>query len=285
MAARIIDGNVLAAQVKQEVAQQVAQLAEQGIAVRLAVILVGSDPASQVYVRSKARDCEQVGIVSDTYTLPAETTQKQLLELVGALGADSAVNGILVQLPLPAHIDKTAVIEAIPPEKDVDCFTPHNTGLLFAGRQMYEPCTPGGIIEMLRREGIPTAGADCVIIGRSDIVGKPLALMMTAFNATVTLCHSKTADLSEKAKKADILIAAMGKPRFVTANMIKPGAAVIDVGINRLEDGTLCGDVDFDAARDVAGAITPVPGGVGLMTRAVLLKNTVAAAEHQRKNS
>lgn len=281
MSAEIIDGRAIAKEIKQQVADEVAELAKRGVKIKLTVILVGEDPASQVYVKSKAKDCEEVGIVSDTIRLPHTATTQELKALVESLNADSAVNGLLVQLPLPETIDKNAIIDAISPLKDVDCFVPHNAGLLFASRQVFEPCTPAGVVEMLKRSGAKIRGADCVIIGRSDIVGKPLALMMTALDATVTLCHSKTSDLAEKARSADILVAAIGRPRFVTADMVKAGATVIDVGINRLEDGTLCGDVDFDAVREKASAITPVPGGVGLMTRAMLLKNTVAAAKLQ----
>ena len=279
--AQLIDGKKIAAQVKQKVSQEVAQLKAQGITPQLAVIIVGENAASQIYVRNKARDCGEVGIVSRVVALPEDVTEQRLLDEIAALNADDAVSAMLVQLPLPAHIDKSRVIDAIAPQKDADCFCPRNIGELFLGSAALRPCTPAGVIELLDAYDIPIMGADCVIIGRSDIVGKPLALMLEARDATVTLCHSKTRDLAEKAARADILVAAIGKPRFVTGDMIKPGAAVVDVGINRLEDGSLCGDVDFAAAMEKAAFVTPVPGGVGLMTRAALLENTVTAAKNR----
>ncbi len=281
MQAQIIDGKILSAQVKAEAAAETAALKEKGVTPCLAVILVGEDPASQVYVRGKAKDCHDCGIDSRVIRLPEETTQAELLKLVGELAADKAVNGILVQLPLPAQIDEKAVIDAIPPEKDVDGFSPVNVGRMQIGEPCFLPCTPAGCIRMIESTGTPIEGKHAVVIGRSNIVGKPAALLLLAKNATVTICHSRTANLKELCSSADILVAAVGKAGFVTGDMIKPGAVVIDVGINRGEDGKLHGDVDFAAACEKASYITPVPGGVGLMTRAMLMKNTVQAAARQ----
>ena len=281
MQAQIIDGKILSAQVKAEAAAETAALKEKGVTPCLAVILVGEDPASQVYVRGKAKDCHDCGIDSRVIRLPEETTQAELLKLVGELAADKAVNGILVQLPLPAHIDEKAVIDAIPPEKDVDGFSPVNVGRMQIGEPCFLPCTPAGCIRMIESTGTPIEGKHAVVIGRSNIVGKPAALLLLAKNATVTICHSRTANLKELCASADILVAAVGKAGFVTGDMVKPGAVVIDVGINRGEDGKLHGDVDFAAACEKASYITPVPGGVGLMTRAMLMKNTVQAAARQ----
>ena len=281
MQAQIIDGKILSAQVKAEAAAETAALKEKGVTPCLAVILVGEDPASQVYVRGKAKDCHDCGIDSRVIRLPEETTQAELLKLVGELAADKAVNGILVQLPLPAQIDEKAVIDAIPPEKDVDGFSPVNVGRMQIGEPCFLPCTPAGCIRMIESTGTPIEGKRAVVIGRSNIVGKPAALLLLAKNATVTICHSRTANLKELCASADILVAAVGKAGFVTGDMIKPGAVVIDVGINRGEDGKLHGDVDFAAACEKASYITPVPGGVGLMTRAMLMKNTVQAAARQ----
>ena len=281
MQAQIIDGKILSAQVKAEAAAETAALKEKGVTPCLAVILVGEDPASQVYVRGKAKDCHDCGIDSRVIRLPEETTQAELLKLVGELAADKAVNGILVQLPLPAQIDEKAVIDAIPPEKDVDGFSPVNVGRMQIGEPCFLPCTPAGCIRMIESTGTPIEGKHAVVIGRSNIVGKPAALLLLAKNATVTICHSRTANLKELCASADILVAAVGKAGFVTGDMIKPGAVVIDVGINRGEDGKLHGDVDFAAACEKASYITPVPGGVGLMTRAMLMKNTVQAAARQ----
>lgn len=279
MSAKIIDGKILAAEVKACAAQAVRFLQERyGITPCLAVLLVGDDPASQVYVRGKANDCEACGIESRVIRLPAGTTQAELLARLGALAADSAVHGILVQLPLPRHIDPAAVIEAIPPEKDVDGFTPVNAGRLLNGEPCFAPCTPAGCLRMIEAAGVDLDGKHAVVVGRSNIVGKPAALLLMQKNATVTVCHSHTRDLAAVCRTADVLIAAVGKAGFITADMVKPGAVVIDVGINRGADGKLHGDVDFAPVSEVASYITPVPGGVGLMTRAMLMLNTVQAA-------
>lgn len=278
MSAAIIDGKKLAAAVKAEAAAEVQQLKEQGVMPCLAVLLVGEDPASQVYVRGKANDCAECGIESRVIRLDAATTQEELLAQIEALAADDAVHGILVQLPLPAHIDEAAVIAAIPPEKDVDGFTPVNAGRLLTGEPCFAPCTPAGCLRMIRSTGMDITGKRAVVVGRSNIVGKPAALLLLAENATVTVCHSRTRNLADICREADILVAAVGRQGFITGDMIKPGAVVIDVGINRGADGKLHGDVDFAAASEKAAFITPVPGGVGLMTRAMLMKNTVAAA-------
>lgn len=278
MSAAIIDGKKLAAAVKAEAAAEVQQLKEQGVMPCLAVLLVGEDPASQVYVRGKANDCTECGIESRVIRLDAATTQEELLAQIEALAADDAVHGILVQLPLPAHIDEAAVIAAIPPEKDVDGFTPVNAGRLLTGEPCFAPCTPAGCLRMIQSTGIDITGKRAVVVGRSNIVGKPAALLLLAENATVTVCHSRTRNLADICSEADILVAAVGRQGFITGDMIKPGAVVIDVGINRGADGKLHGDVDFAAASEKAAFITPVPGGVGLMTRAMLMKNTVAAA-------
>lgn len=279
MSAKIIDGKILAAEVKACAAQAVRFLQERyGITPCLAVLLVGDDPASQVYVRGKANDCEACGIESRVIRLPAGTTQAELLARLGALAADSAVHGILVQLPLPRHIDPAAVIEAIPPEKDVDGFTPVNAGRLLNGEPCFAPCTPAGCLRMIEAAGVDLDGKHAVVVGRSNIVGKPAALLLMQKNATVTVCHSHTRDLAAVCRTADVLIAAVGKAGFITADMVKPGAVVIDVGINRGADGKLHGDVDFAPVSEIASYITPVPGGVGLMTRAMLMLNTVQAA-------
>ena len=279
MSAKIIDGKILAAEVKACAAQAVRFLQERyGITPCLAVLLVGDDPASQVYVRGKANDCEACGIESRVIRLPAGTTQAELLARLGTLAADSAVHGILVQLPLPRHIDPAAVIEAIPPEKDVDGFTPVNAGRLLNGEPCFAPCTPAGCLRMIEAAGVDLDGKHAVVVGRSNIVGKPAALLLMQKNATVTVCHSHTRDLAAVCRTADILIAAVGKAGFITADMVKPGAVVIDVGINRGADGKLHGDVDFAPVSEIASCITPVPGGVGLMTRAMLMLNTVQAA-------
>ena len=279
MSAKIIDGKILAAEVKACAAQAVRFLQERyGITPCLAVLLVGDDPASQVYVRGKANDCEACGIESRVIRLPAGTTQAELLARLGTLAADSAVHGILVQLPLPRHIDPAAVIEAIPPEKDVDGFTPVNAGRLLNGEPCFAPCTPAGCLRMIEAAGVDLDGKHAVVVGRSNIVGKPAALLLMQKNATVTVCHSHTRDLAAVCRTADVLIAAVGKAGFITADMVKPGAVVIDVGINRGADGKLHGDVDFAPVSEVVSCITPVPGGVGLMTRAMLMLNTVQAA-------
>lgn len=284
MNANIIDGKALAAAVKQEAARQAAALKGRGITPCLAVILVGEDPASQVYVRGKINDCAQCGIESRSIRLPESTTQQELLEQIGALAADPAVHGILVQLPLPAQIDEKTVIEAIPPEKDVDGFTPVNIGRMQIGEPCYLPCTPAGCIRMIESTGTAIAGKQAVVLGRSNIVGKPAAMLLLQKDATVTVCHSKTRNLKELCAAADILVAAVGREGFVTGDMVKPGAVVIDVGINRGADGKLHGDVDFAAAAEKAAWITPVPGGVGPMTRAMLMLNTVQAADRAEQN-
>jgi len=281
MAAQRIDGKALAAEVKREAAAEAKFLKEHGVTPCLAVVLVGEDPASQVYVKGKVSDCAQCGIESREYRLPAATTEAELLALLAGLAADSGVHGILVQLPLPEQIDETAVLNALPPEKDVDGFSPVNVGRMQTGQDCYLPCTPAGCIRMIHSTGAEIAGKRAVVIGRSNIVGKPAALLLLAENATVTVCHSRTKDLAAIASEADILIAAVGKAGFVTAEMVKPGAVVIDVGINRGADGKLHGDVDFEAVSEKAAFLTPVPGGVGPMTRAMLMKNTTRAAARQ----
>lgn len=279
--AQIISGKELAARIKQRVSSQVEELKTGGVNPCLAVVLVGDDPASAVYVRGKESDCRECGIESRMLRLPADTTQDQLLEQLKQLAEDRSVHGILVQLPLPAQIDEQAVIAAIPPEKDVDGFSPVNVGRMMIGEECFLPCTPAGCIEMLKSTGMPIAGKRAVVLGRSNIVGKPAAMLLLRENATVTICHSKTGNLAQLCGEADILVAAIGKAKFVTGDMVKPGAVVIDVGINRDENGKLCGDVDFAAAEAKASFITPVPGGVGLMTRAMLLVNTIQAARRQ----
>lgn len=277
--AHIIDGKRIAAEVRADIADRVTAFkAENGFAPGLAVVIVGSDPASCVYVRNKKKACEAAGMNSRVIELSESTTQKELLACVNELAEDSAVHGILVQLPLPKHLDENAVIAAIPPEKDVDAFTTENVGRIMLGDFDFLPCTPAGIMTMLRREGIEIAGKRCVVIGRSNIVGKPMAMLLLHANGTVTVCHSRTQSLAEVTREADILVVAIGKARFVTADMVKPGAVVIDVGMNRDGEGKLCGDVDFDSVEKVAGAITPVPGGVGPMTITTLLENTLTAA-------
>lgn len=273
----IIDGKAVSAAVKDEVKEQVAALKKDGGVPCLAVVLVGDDPASKVYVRNKKRACEYCGIKSLEYILDKAASEQQLLDLIDVLNNEPTVHGILVQLPLPPHINEQNIINAISEHKDVDAFHPANVGRLMTGNPDFLPCTPAGVMEMLKKYNIETAGKDCVIIGRSNIVGKPMAMLMLMANSTVTICHSKTKNLKEKCLSADILIAAIGKPKFVTADMVKDGAVVIDVGINRTEDGKLCGDVDFDEVSKKASYITPVPGGVGPMTIATLMKNTLTA--------
>lgn len=273
----IIDGKAVSAAVKDEVKEQVAALKKDGGVPCLAVVLVGDDPASKVYVRNKKRACEYCGIKSLEYILDKTASEQQLLDLIDVLNKEPTVHGILVQLPLPPHINEQKIINAISEQKDVDAFHPKSVGRLMTGNPDFLPCTPAGVMEMLKKYNIETAGKDCVIIGRSNIVGKPMAMLMLAANSTVTICHSKTKNLKEKCLCADILIAAIGKPKLVTADMVKDGAVVIDVGINRTEDGKLCGDVDFDEVSKKASYITPVPGGVGPMTIAMLMKNTLTA--------
>lgn len=276
-----IEGKLLAAQVKERVAAGVKELKEKGIEPCLAVIMVGENPASQVYVKGKVKDCAECGIKSLEIHLPAETTQNELLQKLAELAGDAGVHGLLVQLPLPAHIDKKNVIEAIPPQKDVDGFTAVNVGRMMIGEECFLPCTPAGCMEMIRSTGVSISGKNAVVIGRSNIVGKPAAMLLLRENATVTICHSRTENLKQVCANADILVAAVGRAGFVTGDMVKPGAVVIDVGINRNAQGKLCGDVDYDAAAEKAGYITPVPGGVGLMTRAMLMQNTLQAAQKQ----
>jgi methylenetetrahydrofolate dehydrogenase (NADP+)/methenyltetrahydrofolate cyclohydrolase len=287
----IISGKEVAAQLRSEMAEEVAQIKESGKTDKhfcppgLAVIQVGSDPASSIYVSNKKKACEQVGIMSFGYSLDVNATQEELIELIDALNKDPRVHGILCQLPLPRHMDEFAVICAIAPEKDVDGFHPVNKGLLSIGRECLVSCTPLGCLSLLKNRGIPIAGKHCVVIGRSNIVGKPVSQLMLAENATVTITHSRTKDLPAVCREADILIAAIGKQGFVTADFVKSGAVVIDVGINRCEDGKVRGDVDFDSVYPVAGAITPVPGGVGPMTIIMLLKNTIHAYKNQTGRS
>lgn len=276
-----IEGKLLAAQVKERVAAGVKELKEKGIEPCLAVIMVGENPASQVYVKGKVKDCAECGIKSLEIHLPAETTQEELLQKLAELADDAGVHGLLVQLPLPAHIDEKTVIEAIPPQKDVDGFTAVNVGRMMIGEECFLPCTPAGCMEMIRSTGVSISGKNAVVIGRSNIVGKPAAMLLLRENATVTICHSRTENLKQVCANADILVAAVGRAGFVTGDMVKPGAVVIDVGINRNAQGKLCGDVDYDAAAEKAGYITPVPGGVGLMTRAMLMQNTLQAAQKQ----
>lgn len=276
----IIDGKLVSAAVKERVANEVKELNQKGISVCLAVILVGSDPASQIYVANKKKACEQLGIISKEYLLPEATTQDELLALVNKLNNDKTVNGILCQLPLPKGLNEKAVIAAINPEKDVDAFHPVNVGKIMIGDYDFLPCTPAGVMEMLSFYNIDVCGKECVVIGRSNIVGKPMGMLLLHKNGTITICHSRTQNLSEVTAKADILVAAVGKAKFVTADMVKQGAVVIDVGMNR-EDGKLCGDVDFDAVSQKASYITPVPGGVGPMTIAMLMQNTLTAAKRQ----
>lgn len=272
---KIIDGKAISTQIKDELKEKVAAYKEEGIEITLAVIQVGNDPASSVYVGNKKKACEYIGVNSQAYELPEETTQQELLELINKLNNDDKVNGILVQLPLPKHIDETSVINAISPKKDVDGFHPVSVGNLSIGQKGFVSCTPAGIIELLKRSNIEIAGKECVVIGRSNIVGKPVSLLMLRENATVTICHSATKNLKEVASKADILIVAIGKPKFVTADYVKEGAVVIDVGIHRNENNKLCGDVDYDDVVGKVSAITPVPGGVGPMTIAMLMHNCV----------
>lgn len=276
--ANIIDGKLISDQIKQELKEKVSQLKNQNIAIQLAVIQVGNDPASSVYVSNKKKACAFVGIDSISYELSSDTTEEELLELIYELNESSSVNGILVQLPLPKSISEERILLAIDPKKDVDGFHPYNVGSMCIGKATYLPCTPAGVIQLLKRSHIDIEGKDCVILGRSNIVGKPMSLLMLQENATVTICHSKTKNLKEVCKKADILIVAIGKPKMITAEYVKEDAVVIDVGIHRDENNKLCGDVDFDAVFASCQAITPVPGGVGPMTIAMLLQNCIDSA-------
>ncbi len=278
MTAQILDGKVISQELREDIARRAAAMTARGVTPGLAVILVGEDPASQIYVRNKGVACEQTGIHSVTLRLPETTTQEELEQAIRALNADATIHGILVQLPLPRHLDEAAALAVIAPEKDVDGFHVINAGRLLNGLPGVVACTPEGALEMIRRTGVPLAGKEAVVIGRSNIVGKPMAMLLLRENCTVTICHSRTADLAAHTRRADVLVCAVGKARFVTADMVKPGAVVIDVGINRV-DGKVVGDVDFDAVKEVAGWITPVPGGVGKMTITMLLRNTLDAAE------
>lgn len=276
--AKLLMGKEVSQRIKDEIKEEVQKLKKQGINPGLAVIIVGDDPASRVYVNNKKKACDYCGILSEEYALSADTTQDELLALIEKLNNNEHISGILCQLPLPKHIDEQAVINTINPQKDVDAFHPVNVGKIMTGDYDFVPCTPAGVMELIKESGIDVTGKECVIVGRSNIVGKPMSMLLLHKNGTVTVCHSKTVNLKEKVKRADILVAAVGKPNFITADMIKEGAVVIDVGINRIAPKKLVGDVDFESAQQVAAAITPVPGGVGPMTIAMLMKNTVKAA-------
>ena len=275
----IIDGKAISAQIRSEIKAEAEILTSKGVRPGLAVILVGSDPASQIYVRNKQKACEEVGFYSDTYTLAESTTEKELLDLIEILNLRKDIHGILVQSPVPKHINPDTVINAILPEKDVDCFHPENVGKLMTGNPRFLPCTPAGVVELIKRSGVDIAGKECVVVGRSNIVGKPQAIMLLAENGTVTVCHSRTKNLAEVTRRADILVVAIGKSEFITGDMVKPGAVVLDVGMNRNAEGKLTGDVNFAQVSEVASLITPVPGGVGPMTITMLLQNTVTAAK------
>ena len=280
--AQIIDGKAVSAAVKQEVAEETARLKdEKGLKIGLAVVIVGNNPASRVYVNNKKKACEAVGFQSFEYALDENTTQEQLLDLINVLNRDVRVNGILVQLPLPAHIDEKKVIDAISPDKDVDAFHAINVGKIMIGEYAFLPCTPAGVMRLIETTGTEISGKQCVVIGRSNIVGKPMAMLLLHQSGTVTICHSRTQNLKEICLGADILVVAVGKANFVTGDMIKEGAVVIDVGMNRLDNGKLCGDVEYESAEKKASYITPVPGGVGPMTIAMLMKNTLTAAKQQ----
>lgn len=277
--AKIIDGKAVSAAVRAKIAEETAELKKQGVVPGLAVVIVGDDPASRVYVNNKKKACAEVGFLSEEYALPAETTQEELLELVEKLNHRDDINGILVQLPLPKHLDEKAVIEAISPAKDVDAFHPSNVGRIMIGDYHFLPCTPAGVMELIDSCGIEICGKRAVVVGRSNIVGKPMSMLLLHRHATVTICHSRTKDLPAVCKEADILVAAVGRAKMITADYVKEGAVVIDVGMNRDENNKLCGDVDFASVEPVAGAITPVPGGVGPMTIAMLMRNTLTAAK------
>ena len=279
----IIDGKAISAATRGDIKAQVDELKKQGVTPGLAVIIVGDDPASRVYVNNKKKACAELGMLSEEYALPADTTEEELLTLINTLNGREDIDGILCQLPLPRHLDEKRVINAISAEKDVDAFHPVNVGKIMIGDYSFLPCTPAGVMELIRRSNIEVAGKHCVVIGRSNIVGKPMAMLMLHANATVTICHSRTQNLKEICRTADIIVAAVGKAYFVTADMVKEGAVVIDVGMNRNAEGKLCGDVDYDEVSKVASAITPVPGGVGPMTITMLMQNTVTAAKQRRK--
>ncbi len=276
--AKILDGKAVAQRIKDGLKNEVAALKEKGKSVGLAVVIVGDDPASRVYVNSKKKACGEIGIYSEEYTLPQDTTEQVLLELVDSLNKKPEINGILVQLPLPKHINEASIINSISPEKDVDAFHPFNVGRIMIGDYDFAPCTPAGIMELIAESGIEIEGKECVIVGRSNIVGKPMSMLLLHKHGTVTVCHSRTKNLADVIKRGDIVVAAVGRPKMITGEMIKEGAVVIDVGINRLEDNSLAGDVDFESCEKKALAITPVPGGVGPMTIAMLMKNTVKSA-------
>lgn len=278
--AKIIDGKKISADIKDELKAKVEELKKQGKECCLAVIQVGNDPASSVYVRNKKRACEYIGIKSLSYELPEETTQEELLSLIKKLNNDDSVHGILCQLPVPKHIDDEKIIDAISPQKDVDGFSPQSVGAMVVGKKGFLPCTPAGIVQLLKRSGVEIEGKNCVVVGRSNIVGKPMSLLMLRENATVTVCHSRTKNLKEVCKQADILIVAIGKPLYIDADYVKKDAVVIDVGIHRDENNKLCGDVKFDEVSEIASYITPVPGGVGPMTIAMLMNNCVEAMEN-----
>lgn len=284
--AKILSGKEVSARVKQQLREEVEALKAAGTNPGLAVVIVGDDPASKVYVANKEKACADLGFYSEKHALPAQTTEEELLALVENLNNDENIHGILVQLPLPKHLDDKTIINNIKPEKDVDAFHPANVGKIMIGDFDFVPCTPAGVMELIRESGVEVEGKECVVIGRSNIVGKPMSMLLLHKNGTVTVCHSRTKDLKEKTKRADILVAAVGIAKFVTGDMVKEGAVVIDVGMNRDENGKLCGDVDFDSVEPIAGAITPVPGGVGPMTIAMLMKNTVTAAKraHEKKS-
>lgn len=277
--AKILDGKLVSQRIKNELKEKVADMKEKGVSVGLAVVIVGDDPASRIYVNSKKKACEEIGIYSEEHALPKATSEQELLALVDKLNHDDKIDGILVQLPLPSHIDEKKIINAIDPKKDVDAFHPVNVGKIMIGDFDFLPCTPAGVMELIAESGIEISGKNCVVIGRSNIVGKPQAMLLLHKNGTVTICHSKTKNLKEIVKNADIVVAAVGVPQMVTGDMIKEGAVVIDVGMNRLENRKLVGDVNFEECEKKAAAITPVPGGVGPMTIAMLMKNTVKAAE------
>ncbi len=277
----IIDGKAVSAKVRNEVAQEVIELKSRGITPGLAVVIVGDDPASRVYVNNKKKDCAEVGVTSTEFTMSADTTQEQLMDLIDKLNNDKAIHGILVQMPLPKHLDEKAVIDAILPSKDVDAFHPVNVGKIMIGDYDFLPCTPAGVMELLKDAGVSVSGKECVVVGRSNIVGKPMAMMLLHQNGTVTICHSRTKNLAETTRRADILIAAVGKVNMITADMVKEGAVVIDVGMNKSAEGKLVGDVDYAEVSKKTSFITPVPGGVGPMTRAMLLKNTLKAVKLQ----
>lgn len=281
MVAQIIDGKQIAADLRREMTEEVKELKKEGIEPGLAVVIVGDGPASKVYVGQKEKACQELGVYSEKHTLPVETSEEELIDLVNKLNQNRKIHGILVQLPLPKHINEKRVLNAICPEKDVDGFHPENVGKLVVGDKTFLPCTPHGIIVLLEKSGVNLEGKEAVVVGRSNIVGKPIFLLLLQKNATVCVCHSKTKDLKFHTQRADILIAAIGKPKFIKGDMVKEGVVVIDVGVNRLEDGRLVGDVDFEAVKEKAQAITPVPGGVGPMTITMLMKNTIEAAKQQ----